>query len=76
MVLDKSIESVSANLKALAESDPMDPVQLATTVENKVAEKYDHCLPDDLLCRDYASRSLDVQGAWDVLSDLSKNLSP
>jgi ATP-dependent helicase Lhr and Lhr-like helicase len=57
-------------LKKLAAASPPDPVELAATVRNKVNEKHDLFLDEDLLCRNYAAGYLDVQGAWESLRAL------
>ncbi len=46
------------------------PVALASTVVNKVQEKYDGWLGDDLLGLDYAARSLDMPGARGKLAGM------
>lgn len=58
-----------AQLRALATSD-LDPLALAACVKNKIAEKYDDLLSDELLDIAYAARSLDVDGAHDALTRL------
>ncbi len=57
-------------LKELVKGGPADPIKLASTARNKTQEKYDHFLPEELLNAEYASRSLDTEGAWKTLSDL------
>ena len=47
-----------------------DPVDLAVGVENKMTEKHDHFLSDHLLNQEFASRTLDIQGTWNILSEL------
>lgn len=44
--------------------------KLAERVENKVAEKYDHFLDEQLLSRDYAARRLDIPGALGACEQL------
>jgi hypothetical protein len=41
---------------------PPNPEQLAETVENKVKEKWDSLLPEQLLNKTFASRELDIEG--------------
>lgn len=48
--------------RALERPEPS-PVALAASVANKIAEKYDGWLGDDLLALDYAARSWDVPAA-------------
>jgi ATP-dependent helicase Lhr and Lhr-like helicase len=51
----------------LARRSPPDPVELAAVVANKIAEKYDQLLPDELLAAGYAARTFDCPGAWEFL---------
>jgi ATP-dependent Lhr-like helicase len=60
-----------ARLQSLADSAP-DPLTLAAGVRNKLVEKYDDLLSEELLNIAYAARSLDVDGAWHTLSSLLK----
>ena len=62
-----------ARLQSLADSAP-DPLALAASVKNKIVEKYDESLSEELLNIDYAARSLDVDGAWHALDALRTNL--
>ena len=57
---------VRHQLEVIASAEPADPLALAALVANKRTEKYDSLLSEELLCRDYASRSLDVAGAQDA----------
>lgn len=56
-------------LQSLADSNP-DPLTLAASVKNKIVEKYDEFLGEELLNINYAARSLDVGGAWHALTSL------
>jgi len=58
-----------ARLRSLADSAP-DPLALAASVQNKIVEKYDDFLSEELLSIAYAARSLDVDGAWPALSSV------
>lgn len=60
----------------LADAPPPDPVQLAESVTNKEADKHDQYLTESLLTTAYASRSLDVPGAWSTLSQLARASRP
>lgn len=53
----------------LAEGKP-DTYELARSVENKVCQKYDLFLSDDLLSRDYAASKLDAEGAYNALKNM------
>jgi ATP-dependent Lhr-like helicase len=61
---------VLKELRAIAAKPPINPVALATTVRNKINEKYDPFLSEELLCQNYASSYLDIQGAWNTISEL------
>lgn len=58
---------LSAHLMAMLTTPMPDAVELSALVRNKVTEKYDRLLPDELLEVSYAARSLDVPGAWQAL---------
>ena len=58
-----------ARLQSLADSAP-DPLALAASVKNKIVEKYDEFLSDELLSIACAASSLDVDGAWHTLASL------
>ncbi len=72
MIMNSSIEAVSEHLKELADVGPAEPVVLAVTVENKQTEKHDDYLPEELLCKNYASRCLDTEGAWEAAKRISR----
>jgi ATP-dependent helicase Lhr and Lhr-like helicase len=59
------------HLGELANEGPANAVELAATVVNKVIEKYDHCLSEELLCFNYAASHLDTQKAWEMLHRIS-----
>ena len=54
-------------LKKMAAAKPPDAVELAATVSNKINEKHDLFLDEDLLCRNYAASHLDVPSTWKML---------
>lgn len=54
-------------LESMLSDSSFDAVELASTIENKGAEKYDRFLNDNLLCADYASRFLDIDLALEAL---------
>ena len=56
-------------LQALAEQFP-DPLALASKVKDKVVEKYDEFLSEELLDVAYAAREFDLEGARRVLASL------
>ncbi|MBD1866621.1 DEAD/DEAH box helicase [Cyanobacteria bacterium FACHB-471] len=64
---------VLKELRAIAAKPPVNPVALAATVRNKISEKYDPFLSEELLCQNYASSYLDTRGAWATISELVSN---
>lgn len=58
-----SVDRVREALRALVARGPADAKALASTVRNKVIEKYDAYLSEDLLSAGYGSRALDPAGA-------------
>jgi hypothetical protein len=66
-VKDASIESVLQMLQEIEAEPAIDPLQLASTVPNKISEKWDGILPDELLCASFASAKLDVKGVQELL---------
>ncbi len=67
-------QSKTANLRdtllQFSESNLPDPLELSATVANQQTEKHHRYLSSTLLDADYASRALDVQGAWQVVREL------
>ncbi|MFV2019211.1 DEAD/DEAH box helicase [Micromonospora sp. LOL_023] len=61
-----------ALVKMLATGPRPDPVALASTVRNKMHEKYDRYLGAELQNVAYAARALDVPGAWACLAELAE----
>ena len=57
-------------LTALLAGPVPDPIELASMVQNKVAENFHGLLPEALLNTGYAGRSLNVTGAWHALSEV------
>lgn len=58
---------VLSHLAAIVAREPIDPVQLASAIENKTMEKHDHFLSEALLNQNYAASQLDIPGAWETL---------
>jgi ATP-dependent Lhr-like helicase len=58
-------------IRSLAEHEPPEALELARHVENKVVDKWDEVLDDDLLDLACAHRDLDVDGAWHVIRRLA-----
>ncbi len=67
----KAPEDILDHFKMLIKRGPADPITLAATVENKVVEKHDQYLDEDLLNADCASRHLDARGAWEAICNLA-----
>lgn len=55
-------------LKSLEKERLIDAVALAKTVPNKIQEKYDSYLSDELLDVEFASRAIDMEGAVSAIS--------
>jgi hypothetical protein len=55
----------------MAEGPAPDPVELARKAPNKMRDKYDYLLGDDLLATGYASIGLDKKRAREVADRIS-----
>lgn len=64
---------LAAELIVILAGDMPDPAVLASGITNKIVEKYDHLLTPGLLNVAYASRNLDVPGAWDTLNEVANS---
>jgi hypothetical protein len=74
-VLEETKAELAAEcLHKVAQENPVDPIRLASSVMNKSREKWDHLLPDDLLCASYSSSFLDVAETQKVLSTINWTL--
>jgi ATP-dependent Lhr-like helicase len=51
------------DLCEIASVQPPEPAKLAETVQNKIIDKHDRYLPEELLNSNYASERLDIEGA-------------
>lgn len=69
-VQNKTCEEINAILSEISKIENVGPMKLAELVENKEREKYDRYLPDKLLCAEYASRFIDVEGALNCAASL------
>jgi ATP-dependent Lhr-like helicase len=63
-------DSLSQRLKEIVAKGPADPIALSRSIRNKLIEKYDGFLPEDLLCEDYGRSRLDTEGAWIALKEV------
>ena len=60
------------HLRKLSQAEPPDPIALAATVRNKVNEKHDQFLTEELLCQNYAASYLDVPKTWPVIQQICR----
>lgn len=63
VVFNMEIDRVRDILFDIAHDEPPRPEALAQSVKNKAREKWDGLLTEELLCKSFASRELDVAGA-------------
>lgn len=68
--LDTSPSELEHHLRCIADEGPVDEALLARSISNKVREKYDPYLSEELLCSDYAVSRLDTEGVWQVLTHI------
>ena len=66
-VKDASVDNVREVLEAFRAEGAVDPLALASTVLNKIREKWDYLLPEDLLNASFASANLDTIGVQEAL---------
>lgn len=57
-------------LTELVQTPPPDPEELAGHVANKIIDKHDELLGDELLAAGYAARRLDIPAAWQTLQHI------
>jgi ATP-dependent Lhr-like helicase len=74
VVQNVSPEELTKHLESLVETGPVDAVNLAEVVEDKVSEKHDHFLSEELLCWNYASSFLATQSAWETIQRIAAHL--
>jgi ATP-dependent Lhr-like helicase len=65
---DSTVQLLREALGAVSGQETIDPVYLASTVENRFREKWDQLLPPDFLDASFASSYIDVQGVRDALA--------
>jgi hypothetical protein len=63
VVFDAELDRVRDILHDIAKDEAPRPEDLAQSVKNKTREKWDGLLTEDLLCKSFASRDLDVPSA-------------
>lgn len=71
LVAGATAGEVRSRLGAIAAAKPPVGPELAAAVANRQVEKFDHFLPGDLSCQDYASRALDPLGGWEAAKELA-----
>lgn len=72
VISNSSPDEVQKCLRALLKEGLPDAYELARSVVNKVIEKYDLFLTDELLSADYAASKLDAEGAYNLLKTLTQ----
>jgi ATP-dependent Lhr-like helicase len=70
--LEKSPKELLSTFKNIKSEHQTNALELAKLVQNKKMEKYDYLLPELLLCEEYASKNIDIQGALDCIPDINK----
>ena len=71
-VTEVSARELVRHLRKLSQAEPPDPIALAATVRNKVNEKHDQFLTEELLCQNYAASYLDVPKTWSVIQQICR----
>lgn len=71
VVFDAEREGLRDVLYDIANDSPPRPEDLAQSIQNKVREKWDVLLTDELLCKSYASREIDVIGATTAAGEIA-----
>ncbi|MFA9518111.1 helicase-related protein, partial [Halopenitus sp. H-Gu1] len=64
---------VLEELCEIASLQPAEPAALAESVENKIVDKHDRYLPEELLNLNYASNRLDIEGALNQINAIVSN---
>ena len=72
-IYSRTIDQLRQCLEEIVADGPADAVALSRVVPNKIREKYDEYLPDDLLSEDYGRSQLDTDGAWRTLGRIVKS---
>lgn len=70
LVVDASFETTLEVLREILDEPPPMGLELAAQVKNKLREKFDWALGDELLNEAYAQGRLDIPGAIDVAREL------
>jgi ATP-dependent Lhr-like helicase len=72
-VVGASEDRVGDFLKEKLAGDPPSPIDLATHVANKLTEKHDRFLSEELLRAEYAVRHFDADSTWKVMKSWLPN---
>lgn len=65
-VAGMAADAVADRIRDIAEGEVQDAAKLALRAANKIGEKYDHLLGEELLAATYAARQLDPKGAQEI----------
>jgi len=71
LIVEASLQEVARVLTELLKGPIPSDVDLAVNIKNKVREKYDWALPEQLLTTSFARNHLDVDGALDIARSIS-----
>jgi hypothetical protein len=71
LTVDCDAVTLARVIRSQVKAGPPAPEELARKVANKVVQKWDHVLDDDLLDLVCARRDLDVDGAWHAFAELA-----
>lgn len=71
LIIGANTAQVRASLESIANEVGLSPEELASTVKNKVREKWDVLLAEDLLNKTFASTEFDIAGAVDTARTLT-----
>lgn len=70
IVLEETRATVLECLARIAAKPAPDQVSLANKIGNKIEEKYDWVLSEELLLQECSARNIDLQGATDIVRNL------
>ncbi len=71
-VLSQDAPAVRRAIEQIAQLTSVDPIVALEGASNLEREKWDWCLPSDLLKKSYASRFLDFEGAVEIAKEILK----
>lgn len=76
VVFDAEVDRIWDILRGITNEEPPPAEYLAQSVKNKVREKWDGLLTEELLCKSFASRELSVTGAVTTARDIAGSAKP